>query len=492
MHVERAVRALPRGGSGRFPRTFVPTALVVAVLLAAATTGCRSYEASPVDAAAHREAFLLRADRFLRADHEAPDARADDEAPMRVGMSELERAALLFHADLRVARLEAGVARASADFAGLWDDPSVGFQWTRLVEAAGRPDELLGLASLTIPLSGRLEFEKARLGAEHAVALEEVAALEWRVRMDLARAWTRWRAARALVVETRRYVASVDAILPVVAAMEEVGELARTEARLLRIERAAAAAELARLEADEGRLALLVAAAAGLPPVVAEWLDAEDARLGVDGAVADATGEEMGRASGGLDAAASGAREGAAVDDAPPVRVARAAYEAAERRLAEEVRRQYPDLVLGPGYGTQDGERQFQLGVSVALPLWNRNRRAIAEAEAAREVARAALERAVEFRELALASARRVEAGARAVRMLVEDELLPLAEAQYAESRELARLGEVNVLGLLTGLGQLLDARQRLVEARRDESLASIEVREAIGTPVAVTNGGGS
>jgi outer membrane protein TolC len=78
------------------------------------------------------------------------------------------------------------------------------------------------------------------------------------------------------------------------------------------------------------------------------------------------------------------------------------------------------------------------------------------------------------------------------VRMLVEDELLRLAEAQYAESRELARLGEVNVLGLLTGLGQLLDARQRLVEARRDESLASIEVREAIGTPVAVTNGGGS
>ncbi|MFM1824232.1 MAG: hypothetical protein RI967_2498, partial [Planctomycetota bacterium] len=441
----------------------------------------------------------------------ARGARTADEAPVRLGMAELERAALLFHADLRVARLEAGVARASADFAGLWDDPSVGFQWTRFVELAGRPDELFGLASLTIPLSGRLEFEKARLGAEHAVALEEVAALEWRVRMDLARAWTRWRAARALVVETRRFVAAIDAILPVVAAMEEIGELARTEARLLRIERAAAAADLVRLEADEGRLALLVAAAAGLPPVVADWLDASEmsemsqaseASGGVTGAGAVAVHETVHRASDGDDAGSSGtessaadasvAVEGAAVDDSPPVRVARAAYEAAERRLAEEVRRQYPDLVLGPGYGTQDGERQFQLGVSVALPLWNRNQRAIAEAEAAREVARAALERAVEFRELALASARRIEAGARAVRILVEDELLPLAEAQYAESRELARLGEVHVLGLLAGLGQLLDARQRLVEARRDEALASIEVREAIGTPVAVINGGGS
>ncbi|MFM1821972.1 MAG: hypothetical protein RI967_238, partial [Planctomycetota bacterium] len=122
MHVERAVRALPRDGSGRFPRTSAPRALVVAVLLAAATTGCRSYEASPVDAVAHREAFLLRADRFLRADDEAEDdmppvardgargARTADEAPVRLGMAELERAALLFHADLRVARLEAGVA----------------------------------------------------------------------------------------------------------------------------------------------------------------------------------------------------------------------------------------------------------------------------------------------------------------------------------------------------------------------------------------------
>ena len=477
MQVERVVRAASRGYPTS-PSAHPPSkALAVALLAASVATGCRSYEASPVDAVAHREAFLVRADRFLAADSADAGAGAPavETASGRIGRDALERAALVFHADLRVARLEAGVARASADFAGLWDDPSIGFQWTRLVEVAGRPDELLGLASLTIPVSGRLELEKERLGAERAVALEEVAALEWRVRMDLARAWTRWRAAHALVVETRRFVEAVDAILPVVAAMEEVGELARTEARLLRIERAAAAAELVRLEADEARLAILVAAAAGLPPVVAEWLDVAEARDGAREEAARDTGDG-----------------GAATADAPPVRVARAAYEAAERRLAEEVRRQYPDLVLGPGYGTQDGDRQFQLGVSVALPLWNRNRRAIAEAEAAREVARAAFERAIEFREAAIATARRVESGARAVRAVVEGELLPLAEAQYAESRELARLGEVNVLGLLTGLGQLLDARQRLVEARRDEALAAIEVREAIGAPVAMANGGGS
>ena len=435
MQVERVVRAASRGYPTS-PSAHPPSkALAVALLAASVATGCRSYEASPVDAVAHREAFLVRADRFLAADSADAGAGAPavETASGRIGRDALERAALVFHADLRVARLEAGVARASADFAGLWDDPSIGFQWTRLVEVAGRPDELLGLASLTIPVSGRLELEKERLGAERAVALEEVAALEWRVRMDLARAWTRWRAAHALVVETRRFVEAVDAILPVVAAMEEVGELARTEARLLRIERAAAAAELVRLEADEARLAILVAAAAGLPPVVAEWLDVAEARDGAREAVAWGEGESDGAESD--DAARDEALRdmsdgGAAMIDAPPVRVARAAYEAAERRLAEEVRRQYPDLVLGPGYGTQDVDRQFQLGVSVALPLWNRNRRAIAEAEAAREVARAAFERAIEFREAAIAAARRVESGARAVRAVVEGELLPLAEAQ--------------------------------------------------------------
>lgn len=474
MPVEEVVPAVPGGFPIPSPLRCAGLAIAAAV---AAAGGCRSYEPSPVDARAHREAFLLRADAFLADDAApGPTAGADDASGVRLGRSALERAALLLHPDLRVARLEAGVARASAEFGGLWSDPSVGMQWTRLLEVAGRPDELFGLASLTIPVSGRLELEKERLGAEHAVALEEIVALEWRVRMDLARAWTRWRAAQALAGETRRFVDAVDAILPVVAAMEEVGELARTEARLLRIERAAAAAELVRLEADAARLALGVAAAAGLPPVVAGWLEA------TDGAEADAVSDpdEV------RGATASG------VAEAPPVRVARAAYEAAERRLAEEVGRQYPDLVLGPGYGTQDGDRQFQLGVSVALPLWNRNRRAIAEAEAAREAARAVLERAVEFREAAIASASRVEEGARAVRAVVEGELLPLAEAQYAESRELARLGEVNVLGLLTGLGQLLDARQRLVEARRDELLASIEVREAVGMPAAMAIGGGS
>ena len=148
MQVERVVRAASRGYPTS-PSAHPPSkALAVALLAASVATGCRSYEASPVDAVAHREAFLVRADRFLAADSADAGAGAPavETASGRIGRDALERAALVFHADLRVARLEAGVARASADFAGLWDDPSIGFQWTRLVEVAGRPDELLGLA----------------------------------------------------------------------------------------------------------------------------------------------------------------------------------------------------------------------------------------------------------------------------------------------------------------------------------------------------------
>jgi outer membrane protein TolC len=69
-----------------------------------------------------------------------------------------------------------------------------------------------------------------------------------------------------------------------------------------------------------------------------------------------------------------------------------AEYEAAERRLELEIRRQYPDLGVGPGYGTDQGDRRFLFDVSIPIPLWNANAGAIAEAEAIREGARTRFE----------------------------------------------------------------------------------------------------
>jgi len=61
-------------------------------------------------------------------------------------------------------------------------------------------------------------------------------------------------------------------------------------------------------------------------------------------------------------------------------------YSIAEAQFKLAVKRQYPQLTLGPGYYWDHGINKFPLDVGLALPL-NGNKGEIAEARAAREVA---------------------------------------------------------------------------------------------------------
>jgi outer membrane protein, heavy metal efflux system len=67
------------------------------------------------------------------------------------------------------------------------------------------------------------------------------------------------------------------------------------------------------------------------------------------------------------------------------VRQALAAYAAAEAGLQLEIARQYPDVQIGPGYQYEETNSFFTVGLSVTLPVFNRNQGPIAEAEARRK-----------------------------------------------------------------------------------------------------------
>jgi outer membrane protein, heavy metal efflux system len=64
-----------------------------------------------------------------------------------------------------------------------------------------------------------------------------------------------------------------------------------------------------------------------------------------------------------------------------------AEYAVADSNLRLELARQYPDLQLGPGYSIDEGANKFTLGLSLVLPIFNRNQGPIAEAEARRKQA---------------------------------------------------------------------------------------------------------
>jgi cobalt-zinc-cadmium efflux system outer membrane protein len=74
------------------------------------------------------------------------------------------------------------------------------------------------------------------------------------------------------------------------------------------------------------------------------------------------------------------------------VRGALADYAASQAALQIEIANQYPDIHLGPGYAYNSGnagDNEWQLGLTVTLPVLNQNQGAIAEAEAKRKQAAA-------------------------------------------------------------------------------------------------------
>ncbi len=124
-----------------------------------------------------------------------------------------------------------------------------------------------------------------------------------------------------------------------------------------------------------------------------------------------------------------------------------AQYAAAEAALQLEIAKQYPDINIGPGYTYEEKHSFFTLGLSTAVPLFNRNQGPIAEAEAHRKEAAAAfLERQAQIiakseRALALYTAALAE-------LAEAESLRKLQEAQLQIMQETIRAGADNLLSL--------------------------------------------
>lgn len=445
-----------------------------AVLTATAAltlAGCRTYERAPIDVSVHREEFLTRMPEGEHLRALAEDQNVTNPALFStfdpsdgIQLAEAELIALVFNADLRVARLRAGVTRAATESAGLWEDPRVGVDLTRIIQSTPEPWKIFSTVELTLPLSGRLKVEKELATAEHTAELVRVAMQEWRVRMDVRRAWSEWSAIRTELVMTRDFVGLADEVLVIVDAMEQAGEITRTEARLFRVERALSVSETLLLESRAEQTKVHLLSLMGLAPdcpvlLFPSALAAQPVMSQVDSVQGPSS---AGQAN-------------------PDVQIARAEYEVSEQQLHLAIRGQYPDLAIGPGYGREDGQDQVLLGLSLPLPLLNGGRRAIAEAIARRDLARAGFELAVERSISRIRAAEMAFGAAAAQQRIIEDSIVPLVDAQQQDTRRLAELGEVNTLVMLETLARQRDARSRLIEASRNAALVAIDLEELRG-----------
>jgi len=435
---------------------------IAALGAAVGLAGCQSYEQQPLDPAAHRAAWHGRtpADpgvtdfaRWLQRSG-ASDAGPYDPAD-GIDAGEAELIALVYNPGLRLERLRAGVAAATAEHAGRWDDPRLGFDLLRITENVPEPWIFSSGLAITLPISGRLEAEQDRADAAYRARLFAVAEQEWRVRHEVRRAFLQWSAMKLKTEQQARFIERIGGLITATQKLADAGELPPTQAGLFVLERAQRRHELrrmrGRLEASEQRLRALM----GLSPKAALSLNA------------------------GLNVMQSGEDPDgpASVEHHPSLAHREQAHAVAEQALRREVRKQYPDLTIGPVAGEEEGQSRVGLSGGIPLPILNANKQGIAEARAERELARAAYETRYEELVGSLAQARAASAGFREERALIAEELAPLVDRQVADARRLLELGEGGALVLLESLVRAHQARLHLIDVRLDEARAHAELR---------------
>ncbi|MCR9077268.1 MAG: TolC family protein, partial [bacterium] len=224
----------------RPPRTRVMLPGLGSAVALIVLAGCQSYERVPLELADHRAALDARliatepisyfVERLSEAGNQVPERFDPNDG---LSPAEGEVLALFYNPDLRLARLDAGVALATFDTAGLWDDPQFGFDGEEVLSG---PFNYGLMLSLTIPISGRLGVEKDRAGAAYEAELRRIVDAEWSTRAAVRSAWASWSVASERLLLLREVIGQVERISAITDQLETAGELTRVEARLLRAE----------------------------------------------------------------------------------------------------------------------------------------------------------------------------------------------------------------------------------------------------------------
>jgi len=342
--------------------------LVIVVL----TPGCIQFTSREVRLAE-------RADRFERRSFDRPQLQTFlHEHGLRAsadGVWDFESLAIVanyYHPNLDVARAELDAARAAEITAGAKPNPSLGISAARNT-SSGAISPWIGVLDFDLPIetAGKrgLRLVEARHRTE--AARLRLTSAAWTVRMilrktllELADATERTRLGTRQIAKQEEALATMEQKLAAGAIAGRELSLVRSALARLKKER-----EDARGAAAESRVR--VAPALGLP---AAALPAEFS------AKAEVAADEV-----------NGSREakGRALTSRADLLAALADYAAAQAVLRLEVAKQFPDVRLGPGYEYDQSENKWSLGFSIELPVFNRNRGPIAEADAKRREAAA-------------------------------------------------------------------------------------------------------
>jgi len=343
---------------------------------ALALAGCASYQAKPIDPAATQTQWQAR-----RLDDPALSERiramlpADHGAwpPPAYGRSELLIAALVLNPDLAEARAHLAEADAAVRTSKALPNPTVSLALERYTQSqAGSSPWLRGITTdmlIDTMLRRRLRADLANAGVRGARL--DYAEKVWEVRRNLRTAMADLMLGQRQQQLAEQTVTSASALQAALQQRHALGEALPAEvlqaSQTLAQARNESASAAQRSADAKARLARVVGVPVqALDGVPLRW-DGIDAPTTVDDKLPALTEHALlSRAD----------LERALVD-----------YDSRETELHQQVRAQYPQVSLGPGYTYDHGVRKLQFNLSTSLPIFNQNQGPIAEAEARREAA---------------------------------------------------------------------------------------------------------
>ncbi len=427
------------------------------ISLVAVLGGCVSYQSKNIDPVAtaaqldRRSLDDARLQKFIAAHGQATGGEWD--------LPRLTLAAFYFNPGLDAARARLAATEAGVRTAEARPNPTFTFTPGQSDETPGGITPwILGYAlDIPIELAGKRAHRTTEAQLRSERARLELASAAWTVHSGVRRALIDWQGAEEEAQLWRAQLPQVVQALRLVEAQVAAGDASGLDAAQMRtlVAKAELAARASERAVTTARSRL--AEAIGVP--MAKLAEVKPVWRGVaEGAPAVVTAE---------------ARAWAARNRADLL-AALATYAATQAALQGEIARQYPNLTLGPGYQLDQGKGKWSLGLSVTLPVLNRNEGPIAAAEANRAAAAAQF---IEVQNRVLAEVDRAAADYASTAA----DLATVGGLRAALERQTSLLRARHAAGDSSRL-ELVRAEVELADQARTELAAQQRAAQALGT----------
>lgn len=282
----------------------------------------------------------------------------------RLDKENMQQIALLLNPELRQARLKLAQRDAVAAQAGYWDDPELSLDVVRILQehitnggvGAGFTLPITGLPKLAVQIATCYkESDFLTLAAQERDLLTQLEELHAKLLVNHAKLELQSNQLRQLRSEDAR--------------LEQLHQLGEIEFAALQISKQRIfdnSEEGRMLESEHLQLHLELTKLMGLHPTVRDVEMQERLPSGIPSAKSAVSAQDL--------------------LDSPSLLAKRSDYAASELEFKAEIRKQYPELGLSPAVEREDGNIKLGVGFSFSIPAWNRNRVAVAESQANRDL----------------------------------------------------------------------------------------------------------